>query len=119
MVIVVAITGIASFMIPRYAAGIAIRMLRFPIMLLAATLGLLGVMMGIIAIAIHLCRLRSFGVPYLAPLAPLKGRELKDALWRAPLWMMDTRPHFTGEANLQRQSPGQAPGTKKGGKQSR
>ena len=42
MVIVVAITGIASFMIPRYTAGIAIRMLRFPIMLLAACLGLLG-----------------------------------------------------------------------------
>ena len=47
MVIVVAITGIASFMIPRYTAGIAIRMLRFPIMLLAACLGLLGVMMGL------------------------------------------------------------------------
>ena len=73
MVIIVAITGISSFMIPRYVAGIAIRMLRFPIMLLAATLGLLGIMMAIIAIAIHLCTLRSFGVPYLAPLAPLKG----------------------------------------------
>ena len=115
MVIVVAITGIASFMIPRYTAGIAIRMLRFPIMLLAACLGLLGVMMGIIAIAIHLCTLRSFGEPYLAPLAPLKGKELKDVLWRSPLWKMDTRPHFTGEAHLQRQVSGQAPGTNKGG----
>ena len=75
MVIVVAITGIASFMIPRYTAGIAIRMVRFPIMLLAACLGLLGVMMGVIAIAIHLCTLRSFGEPYLAPLAPLKGKS--------------------------------------------
>ena len=105
MVIIVAITGISSFMIPRYVAGIAIRMLRFPIMLLASTLGLLGIMMAIIAIAIHLCTLRSFGVPYLAPLAPLKVRELKDVLWRSPLWMMDTRPHLTGESNLYRQSP--------------
>ncbi len=39
MVIVVAITGIASFMIPRYLTGLAIRMLRFPIMLLSAALG--------------------------------------------------------------------------------
>jgi len=115
MVIVVAITGISSFMIPRYVAGIAIRMLRFPIMLLASTLGLLGIMMAIISIAIHLCTLRSFGVPYLAPLAPLKVRELKDVLWRSPLWMMDTRPHLTGESNLYRQSPGQAPSPKKGG----
>lgn len=115
MVIVVAITGIASFMMPHYIAGIAIRMLRFPMILLAGTLGLLGVMMGIIAIVIHLCSLRSFGVPYLAPLAPLQGGELKDVLWRAPWWMMDARPHFTGPFNANRQSPNQAPSPKKGG----
>ena len=112
MVIVVAITGIASFMIPRYAAGIAIRLLRFPIMLLAGTLGLLGIMMGIIIIAIHLCSLRSFGVPYLTPLAPLKGREMKDTLWRSPWWMMDTRPRLTGDSNAYRESPEQGPNPK-------
>ncbi|MBA9028201.1 spore germination protein [Peribacillus huizhouensis] len=114
MVIVVAITGIASFMMPRYVAGIALRMLRFPMILLAGTLGLLGIMMGVIAIVIHLCSLRSFGIPYLSPLAPLKGRELKDVLWRAPWWMMDTRPRLTGESNLYRQAPEQAPNPKRG-----
>jgi len=114
MVIVVAITGIASFMIPRYFAGIAIRLLRFPMMLLSATLGLLGIMMGIIAIVIHLCSLRSFGEPYLAPIAPLKRKELKDVLWRSPWWMMDTRPHFTGEFDLYRQSARQKPNPQKG-----
>ncbi|MFE4243322.1 spore germination protein [Peribacillus butanolivorans] len=114
MVIVVAITGISSFMMPRYIAGIAIRMLRFPIMLLAGTLGLLGIIMGVIAIVIHLCNLRSFGVPYLAPLAPLKGKELKDVLWRSPMWMMDTRPSFTGKSNVYRQSPEQGPKPKRG-----
>ena len=115
MVIVVALTGIASFMIPRYAAGIAIRMLRFPIMLLAATLGLLGIMLGVIAITIHLCSLRSFGEPYLAPLAPLKSRELNDVLWKSPLWMMNTRPHLSNMSNKTRQAPGQKPGVNKGG----
>ncbi|MFJ7755617.1 spore germination protein [Peribacillus muralis] len=114
MVIVVAITGISSFMMPRYIAGIAIRMLRFPMMLLAGTLGLLGVMMGVIAIAIHLCNLRSFGVPYLSPLAPMKSWELKDMLWRAPWWMMDSRPRLTGEANLYRESPEQGPKPNRG-----
>ncbi|RRN70928.1 spore germination protein [Peribacillus simplex] len=116
MVIVVAITGIASFMVPRYIAGIAIRMLRFPMMLLAGTLGLLGIMMGIIAIVIHLCSLRSFGVPYLTALGPVKGRELKDVLWRAPWWMMDTRPRLTGNADLYRQPPEQGPNPKGGSK---
>ncbi|MFK2826914.1 spore germination protein [Bacillus sp. B190/17] len=115
MVIVVAITGIASFMIPDYIAGITIRMLRFPFIFLAGTLGLLGVTMGLIAIVIHLCSLRSFGEPYLAPLAPLKVRELKDVLWRAPWWMMDTRPKFPGGSNLYRQAPNQAPSPNKGG----
>ncbi|MBY0120971.1 spore germination protein [Bacillus sp. S/N-304-OC-R1] len=114
MVIVVAITGIASFMIPRYISGIAIRIIRFPIIFLAGTLGLLGIMMSILAILIHLSTLRSFGEPYLAPLAPLKPKELKDLLWRAPLWKMDTRPHLTGETNTYRQIQGQKPGPDKG-----
>lgn len=109
MVIIVAITGISSFLIPRYAAGIAIRMLRFPIMLLASTLGLLGIMMGVIAIALHLCTLRSFGMAYLEPLAPLKIQELKDVLWRSPLWMFDIRPHNRSASNPYRQAPGQKP----------
>lgn len=115
MVIVVAITGIASFMIPRYAMGIGFRILRFPIIFLAGALGLLGVMMGIIAIIVHLSTIRSFGVPYLSPLAPLKGSELKDTLIRAPWWKLNTRPHLTGDYNKYRQSPGLKPDPTKGG----
>jgi hypothetical protein len=114
MVMVVAITGISSFMIPRYSAGIAIRMVRFPIMLVAGVLGLLGIMLAVIVIIVHLCTLRSFGVPYLSPMAPMKGRDMKDVLMRAPLWMLNTRPHLTGEDNKYRQSPGQKPEPSKG-----
>jgi len=110
MVMVVAITGIASFMAPRFTIGISVRLLRFPMMLLAGLLGLLGVILGVIALLNHLLTLRSFGVPYLSPLAPLKGRELKDVLWRAPRWMMDTRPHLTGKWNPYREAPAQRPG---------
>nr|WP_082129861.1 spore germination protein [Aneurinibacillus tyrosinisolvens] len=117
MVIVVAITGISSFLVPRYAQGIALRMLRFPIMLLAGTLGLLGIMFSVIAIVVHLCTLRSFGVPYLTPLAPIKNRELKDVVIRAPWWMLNTRPHLTGEVNLYRQDAGQKPDPNKGDEQ--
>jgi spore germination protein KA len=115
MVIVVAITGIASFMAPRYIAGITLRMLRFPLIFLAGTLGLLGIMLGIITIVLHLCSLRSFGVPYLSSLVTPKVRELRDVLIRSPLWMMDSRPHFTGEYNKYRQAPGQKPGPEQEG----
>ena len=114
MVMVVAVTGIASFTIPRYTSAIAIRMLRFPIILLAGTLGLLGIMLGIIAIIVHLSTIRSFGVPYLSPLGPLKKNELKDVLIRAPWWAMKSRPRLTGEYNKYRQPPGQKPDPDKG-----
>lgn len=91
MVIIVATTGIASFMIPRYAAGIATRLLRFPIMLLAGTLGLIGMMLGVILIVIHLCRLRSFGLPYLSPLTPTTAGIVQDVIWRSPVWKNDKR----------------------------
>lgn len=92
MVIIVSMTGIASFAIPRYNMGIAFRILRFPLLLLSGGLGLYGIAMGSIFILIHLAKLESFGVPYLSPIAPLQFRELKDTLIRAPRWGMDWLP---------------------------
>jgi hypothetical protein len=111
MVMVVAITGISSFMIPRYTAGFALRLIRFPIMLCAGALGLLGIMLAVMATIVHMCTLRSFGVPYLSPMGPIVGQDIKDVLIRAPWWKMDTRPHLSHErGNLNRQKPGQKPG---------
>ncbi|WP_227938974.1 spore germination protein [Alkalihalobacillus deserti] len=115
MVMVVAVTGIASFSIPRYNAGMALRMLRFPMLILAGSLGLLGIILGVIAIVTHLCTLRSFGVPYLYPMAPMKARDMKDVMMRLPRWANTSRPHLTGDYNKQREAPGQKPDPTKGG----
>ncbi len=109
MVIVVALTGIASFINPAFNIALTMRLLRFPMMLLGATLGLFGVMAGILAILIHMSGLRSFGVPYLASLAPLHTGDLKDVAVRAPWWAMKKRPAETGKANPRRQPPGLKP----------
>lgn len=110
VVIIVAATGIASFTFPRFSLGIAVRMLRFPMMLLAGSLGLFGIMVGLIAVLVHLCALRSFGVPYLQPLAPLTWSELKDVLIRAPQWLMGHRPAAGRPVNRRRQGPWLKPG---------
>lgn len=117
MVIVVAITGVSSFMFPTYSVGLTIRVLRFPLMLLSATLGLFGLMTGLLLMLIHMLSLRSFGAPYLSPLAPTEPSELKDVLVRTPWWDMDTRPREFVKDNWVRQSPGLKPEPPDGGKQ--
>lgn len=92
MVIVVALTGLANFMIPRYNFGVPIRLLRFPLMLLSGLLGMIGLGCGLSAILLHLCSLKSFGVPYLTPVAPLDWRGLLDYAIRAPHRLLQRRP---------------------------
>ncbi|WP_025695419.1 spore germination protein [Paenibacillus durus] len=102
MVIIVSITGIASFIIPSYSQAITIRLLRFPMMFLAGTLGLYGVLLGVLFILIHMARLRSFGVPYLSPMAPLHTSDLKDVLVRVPWWGMINRSTEVSKNNTRR-----------------
>ncbi|MDR6552172.1 spore germination protein [Paenibacillus qinlingensis] len=108
MVMVVAITGISSFMMPQYSAGISLRILRFPIMILSGILGLFGLILGLLLIISHLCILRSFGVPYLAPFAPIYPKGIKDVLFRAPISKLTSRPAFyAAKTNLKRQGENQ------------
>jgi spore germination protein KA/spore germination protein len=85
MVIIVALTGIASFAIPQYSIAIALRILRFPLMVSASIMGGFGIMIMFLLMLLHLCKLRTLGQPYLAPLAPLRINELRDVALRVPL----------------------------------
>ncbi|MGQ9754704.1 MAG: spore germination protein [Desulfotomaculales bacterium] len=107
-VIVVALTGIASFTIA-YSFSIAFRLLRFTLMVLSATLGLFGLISGLAIMGIHLSTLRSFGVPYLSPVVPTTGIDLKDTVFRAPWWAMFTRPRLIAREEQKRQAQGLKP----------
>lgn len=110
MVMVVSLTAIASFTIPSVGGSYALRLIRFPIMFLAAAFGLFGIMAALMAILFHLCSLRSFGVPYLSPLAPFSLQGMKDILVRVPWWAMLTRPSLISHREPKRQDSGQMPG---------
>lgn len=103
MVIVVSITAIASFVSPTYNLAISGRILRFGFMAIAASFGLLGITIGLIALLLHLCSLRSFGVPYMSSLAPFNLSDQKDAFIRLPIWKMFTRPRLINQQNIVRQ----------------
>ena len=103
MVIVVSITAISSFVIPSYNLAISIRILRFIFMILGATFGLYGLFLGLIAMVLHLCSLRSFGIPYMTPLAPFNWNDQKDTILRFPHWSMFYRPRLISQKNIIRQ----------------
>lgn len=92
MVIVVALTAIASFAIPSYHLAIAFRMVRFFAMFAAAVFGVYGVVLSLIVIMIHLSNLTSIGYPYLSPYAPQMPRDWKDLILRAPITFLKKRP---------------------------
>lgn len=92
MIIVVAVTAIASFIVPNYDMGSAIRWLRFPMMLSAAMFGFVGIVIGWMTLIAHLVSLESLGTPYGSPLAPFQFADMKDAFMRFPLWTMKSRP---------------------------
>ncbi|MFD1360882.1 spore germination protein [Lentibacillus salinarum] len=94
MVIVVAVTAIASFSIPSYSVAISFRLLRFGFMMAAALLGLYGIILVYIMINIHIVNLKSIGVPYSTPFSPSFFRDWKDLVLRAPLTMQTRRPSF-------------------------
>ncbi|RAP75876.1 spore germination protein [Paenibacillus montanisoli] len=100
MVIVAALTGLASFIIPSYEMSSAIRLLSYPALLLASLFGLFGLAFFFMMICIHLCQMNTIGLPYYTP--PFAMNPAKDTLLRAPLWAKRTRPSGTAKANKTR-----------------
>jgi spore germination protein KA len=102
IVIVVGLTTISSYANPNYNAAISVRLLRFPLMILAGMFGLYGITLGIMILLLHLVQLRSFGVPYMAPIAPFNWKDFKDTLLRVPWKWMDPRPTIFRSPDMER-----------------
>ncbi|WP_163970922.1 spore germination protein [Oceanobacillus halotolerans] len=94
MVIIVALTAVASFTIPSYSVAISFRILRFALMIAAAVLGLYGIILVYIMINIHIVNLKSIGVPYSSPFAPNFLGDWTDLVLRAPVPMLTKRPKY-------------------------
>ena len=106
VVIVVALTAIASFAIPNEEFASVFRLLKFFIMLTSAVAGLYGFILGLLIIAIHLSELKSFGVPYMMPVNGSKSEEQEDIalnnqdfMVRPPITRMKKRPVWAKKEN--------------------
>ncbi|WP_242212414.1 spore germination protein [Bacillus cereus group sp. BfR-BA-01383] len=90
LLIIVALSALASFITPIYKMGNAVRLLRFPFLMFAEIGGLFGISLGFIFLFTHLFRLTSLRKPY-ALFYPTRRQSMKDSWIRFPLTMIDTR----------------------------
>ncbi|MGI2746008.1 spore germination protein [Bacillus cytotoxicus] len=90
LLIIVALSALASFITPIYKMGNTVRLLRFPFLISAELGGLLGIVLGFLFLFTHLFRLSSLRKPYALFYAARK-QSFKDSWVRFPLSVIDTR----------------------------
>ena len=84
LIIIVALCALSSFITPSYMMGNVIRIVRFPIIILAGFWGYYGIMLAFCILLIHLLKLTSLGAPYLTPFYPPRINSWGDSLIRFP-----------------------------------
>ncbi len=95
LLIIIALSALASFTSPSYMMGNVIRLIRFPIIILAGFWGFYGIMLAYCFILIHLIRQTSLGAPYMSPFYPPRMKEIRDSIIRMPVPLTAKRPALT------------------------
>ncbi|WP_236343014.1 spore germination protein [Paenibacillus plantiphilus] len=102
MVVMVALTGIASFSIPQYNMAIALRIMRFPMMVMASFMGGFGILFGLLVILWHMMTLRTLGQQYISTMHWSGPQQLLNVFIRAPI-------QYLNRASHRKQGTGQTP----------
>ena len=100
IVIIVAITAVATFAIPDYGLTAAYRLLRYIFLFICALFGLYGYLIAFVLLLAHLASLESFGTPFLAPYTAGDQndyRDFRDTLIRFPIFLQNRRPRYARE----------------------
>lgn len=106
VVIVSALTGICSFVIPNVAMVSGLRLSKYIVILAAAVFGLFGVWAALLFLLMHLCGLVSYGIPYLYPFCSSSVNDdidWEDSIVRLPLNKMKRRPIFARAQSRKRE----------------
>lgn len=91
LIIIIAVSALASFTTPNYMMGNVIRILRFPLIILAGFWGFYGLMVGFCFLLIHLIRLSSWG-PHFGSFLSARFEDWRDSIVRLPIGWTNKRP---------------------------
>ena len=100
-IVIVAISSVALYIIPDQISET--RLLRILFTTIGGIIGLYGIVTAFIILTTYLTSISSFGVPYLAPIAPHIKQDRKDGFVVKPIQDMKTRPVFIAGENKTRQ----------------
>jgi spore germination protein KA len=113
LVILVAVTGLASFSIPSHSLAFAVRIYRFVYIFMGTMLGFYGITIVLFVQILLTVNLKSFGVPYLSPAGP-RTHPGRDVVTRLPIFLDRRRPDYLNPQDDIR-SQGDPRGWMKGG----
>ncbi|TYR81773.1 spore germination protein [Priestia megaterium] len=105
LLIIVALSALASFTTPIYKMSNTIRFLRFPLIIVASIWGGLGIVLGISFLIVHLTRLESLGTPYTVPLYPFRRQDLADSFIRSSYNLTSKRLSYLRPKSIWRYQP--------------
>lgn len=92
MLVIMVVTTITAYTCPSYSMAQSQQHIRMALVVIAATFGLLGLVIGLLMVVTHLSTLDSLGLAYFWPFAPVRPEVFRDGLVRAPLKARQRRP---------------------------
>lgn len=95
MVIVVAFSGITALMVPKLKVPSVV--FRIILLILSSIMGFYGLIFGLSVVILHICSVRSFGVPYVTNISSVRVGDLKDNIFRFPWTLMRPNHRFVSE----------------------
>jgi hypothetical protein len=112
LIIIIALSALGSFTTPSYLMGTAIRIIRFPTILMAGLWGGIGIMIAFCFFIIHLLKLETIGGPYLTPFYPIRLKDFGYSFFKLPPQYLSFRP-LTNRTKDQERFPKQKARQKK------
>lgn len=103
MLVVIGITAVASFSLINQSLTGTVSLLRMVVLVVSSILGVFGFLLSLFAIIMYMSNLRSFGLPYLAPMSPVSFRGLLSGLIRIPMQKVNKRPDILRPSDDTRQ----------------
>jgi spore germination protein KA len=93
LIVMVAMTGLGSFTMPNVSMAISIRILRFFFIFAGGIAGFYGITLAFILVSSLACSMKSFGVPFLSPVAP-RANVNPDIIIRSPIQHQKSRTDY-------------------------